>query len=109
MLQSHNTALMQSLNASQGENTNLCEECAEISDKNATLIKEEHSRKQEVRNAKRSVLRSFNWREKNVDAAVLRGAVAFWGATKVSKLHTETVPAQHNTRHKANVRQTNGR
>ena len=27
----------------------------------------------------------------------------------VSKLHTETVPAQHNTRHKANVRQTDGR
>ncbi len=24
----------------------------------------------------------------------------------VSKLHTEVVPAQHNTRHKANVRQT---
>jgi DNA repair exonuclease SbcCD ATPase subunit len=82
VLQSHNTVLMQSLNASQGENTNLCEQCAEISGKNATLIKEEHSRKQEVRNAKRSVLRSFNWREKNVDDAVLRGAVAFWGATK---------------------------
>ncbi len=27
----------------------------------------------------------------------------------MSKLHTETVPAQHNTRHKANVRQTDGR
>ena len=27
----------------------------------------------------------------------------------LSKLHTETVPAQHNTRHKANVRQTDGR
>ncbi len=26
----------------------------------------------------------------------------------VSKLHTETVPAQHNTRHKANVRQADG-
>ncbi len=24
----------------------------------------------------------------------------------LSKLHTEVVPAQHNTRHKANVRQT---
>jgi DNA repair exonuclease SbcCD ATPase subunit len=81
-LQSHNTTLMQTLNASQGEKTILREQCAEISDKNATLIKEEHSRKQEVRNAKRSVLRSFNWREKNVNAAVLRGAVTFWGATK---------------------------
>ncbi len=27
----------------------------------------------------------------------------------MSKLHTETVPAQHNTRHKANGRQTDGR
>ncbi len=27
----------------------------------------------------------------------------------VSKLHTEVVPAQHNTRHKANVRQTDER
>ncbi len=27
----------------------------------------------------------------------------------LSKLHTETVPAQHNTGHKANVRQTDGR
>jgi hypothetical protein len=27
----------------------------------------------------------------------------------MSKLHTETVPAQHNTRHKANVRQADGR
>ncbi len=26
-----------------------------------------------------------------------------------SKLHTEVVPAQHNTRHKANVRQTDER
>ncbi len=28
---------------------------------------------------------------------------------KMSKLHTEVVPAQHNTRHKANVRQTDER
>ena len=28
---------------------------------------------------------------------------------EMSKLHTETVPAQHNTRHKANVRQADGR
>ena len=27
----------------------------------------------------------------------------------LSKLHTEKVPAQHNTRHKANGRQTDGR
>ena len=33
----------------------------------------------------------------------------FFGVLPMSKLHTETVPAQHNTRHKANVRQTDGR
>jgi hypothetical protein len=27
------------------------------------------------------VLRSFQWRKDKVDASVLRGAVAFWGAT----------------------------
>ena len=32
-------------------------------------------------NARRSVLRSFRWKEKEVDPVVLEGAVAFWGAT----------------------------
>ena len=45
-------------------------------------MKEERSaRKKKESNAKRSVLRSFDWREDRVDASVLRGAVAFWGAT----------------------------
>ncbi len=39
-----------------------------------------HVKKKEA-NAKRSVLRSFDWREEKVDASVLCGAVAFWGAT----------------------------
>jgi hypothetical protein len=39
------------------------------------------ARKKKESNAKRSVLRSFQWREDKVDASVLRGAVAFWGAT----------------------------
>ena len=42
--------------------------------------------------------------KKHVFTAMLAQHVA-----SVSKLHTETVPAQHNTRHKANVRQTDGR
>ena len=47
-----------------------------------TALKEERSaRKKKESNAKRSVLRSFDWREDRVDASVLRGAVAFWGAT----------------------------
>ncbi len=62
---------------SLAEITLLREQCAAISEKKETLVKEEHSHKQELRNAKRSVLRSFDWREKNVDAAVLRGVVAF--------------------------------
>ena len=48
----------------------------------STALKQERSaRKKKESNAKRSVLRSFDWREDKVDASVLRGAVAFWGAT----------------------------
>ncbi len=32
-----------------------------------------------------------------------------WVVDRMSKLHTEVVPAQHNTRYKANVRQTDER
>jgi hypothetical protein len=42
---------------------------------------ERNAQKKEESNAKRSVLRSFQWREDKVDASELRGAVAFWGAT----------------------------
>jgi len=42
---------------------------------------ERNASKKKEANAKRSVLRSFEWREDKVDASVLRGAVAFWGAT----------------------------
>lgn len=45
------------------------------------LKQERSARKKKDSNAKRSVLRSFDWREDKVDASVLRGAVAFWGAT----------------------------
>ena len=45
------------------------------------LKQERSARKKKDANAKRSVLRSFDWREDKVDASVLRGAVAFWGAT----------------------------
>jgi hypothetical protein len=48
----------------------------------STAMKQERSaRKKKESNAKRCVLRSFDWREDKVDASVLRGAVAFWGAT----------------------------
>ena len=42
---------------------------------------ERNASKKKEANAKRSVLRSFQWREDKVDASVLRGTVAFWAAT----------------------------
>ena len=49
--------------------------------KTTSMQLERRARKKKEQNAKRSVLRSFQWREPYVDASVLRGAVAFWGAT----------------------------
>jgi hypothetical protein len=49
--------------------------------KTASMKHERRARKKKESNAKRSVLKSFQWREQHVDASVLRGAVAFWGAT----------------------------
>jgi hypothetical protein len=46
-----------------------------------SLKLERNARKEKESNAKRSVLRSFQWREDKVDASVLRGAVGFWDAT----------------------------
>jgi hypothetical protein len=46
-----------------------------------SLKLERNALKKKESNAKRSVLRSFQWREDKVDASVLRGAVGFWGAT----------------------------
>ncbi len=63
-------------------------EVAHLREKNEALLLETTSlklerkaRKKKESNAKRSVLRSFQWREDKVDASVLRGAVTFWGAT----------------------------
>jgi hypothetical protein len=49
--------------------------------KTTSMQLERRARKKKEQNAKRSVLRSFQWREQHVDASVLRGAVAFWGGT----------------------------
>ena len=46
-----------------------------------SLKLERNARKKKESNAKRSVLRSFQWREDKVDASVLRGAIGFWAAT----------------------------
>ena len=49
--------------------------------KTTSMQHERRARKKKESNAKRSVLKSFQWREQHVDASVLRGAVAFWGGT----------------------------
>ena len=49
--------------------------------KTTAMQHEQRARKKKEANAKRSVLKSFQWREQHVDASVLRGAVAFWAGT----------------------------
>jgi hypothetical protein len=60
-----------------------------------TSLKLERNARKKESNAKRSVLRSFQWREDKVDASVLRGAVVFWGAT--SELVELTRPMKKKT------------
>jgi len=45
------------------------------------LEEEKRTRLQKEQKARHSLLRSFRWKEKEVDPVVLNGAVAFWGAT----------------------------
>ena len=45
------------------------------------LEEEKRTRLQKEQKARHSLLRSFRWKEKDVDPVVLKGAVAFWGAT----------------------------
>ena len=54
---------------------------AEIQQNLDMLEAEKLTRTRHDYNARRSVLRSFRWKEKEVDPVVLEGAVAFWGAT----------------------------
>ena len=46
-----------------------------------SLEAEKLARKQHHYKAKNSVLRSFQWKEKEIDPVILEGAVAFWAAT----------------------------
>jgi hypothetical protein len=57
------------------------EECGVILDSLESLEEEKVARKQNEYKAKSSQLRSFRWKEKDVDSVVLQGAVAFWTAT----------------------------
>ena len=52
-----------------------------IQDSLESLEEDKLLRKQNEYKAKSSLLRSFRWKEKEVDPVVLHGAVAFWAAT----------------------------
>ena len=67
--------------AFEEEITILRQRSGEILETNEKLVDENIARKQHEYNSKYSLLRSFKWKEKDVDPVVLEGAVAFWGAT----------------------------
>ena len=52
-----------------------------IQDSLESLEEDKLLRKQNEYKAKSSLLRSFRWKEKELDPVVLQGAVAFWAAT----------------------------
>jgi hypothetical protein len=53
----------------------------EIQESLHLLEEEKQTRTQNEHKARHSLLRSFRWKEKEVDPVLLNGAVAFWGAT----------------------------
>ncbi len=53
----------------------------EIQESLNLLEQEKRTRTQHESKARHSLLRSFRWKEKEVDPVVLEGEVAFWGAT----------------------------
>ena len=67
--------------AFEEEITILRQRSGEILETNQKLVEENVARKQHDYNSKYSLLRSFKWKEKDVDPVVLEGAVAFWGTT----------------------------
>ena len=67
--------------AFEEEITILRQRSGEILESNEKLVEENIARKQHKYKTKNSLLRSFKWKEKDVDPVVLEGAVAFWGAT----------------------------
>ena len=67
--------------AFEEEITILRQRSGEILEDNAKLEEENLARKQHEYKTKNSLLRSFKWKEKDVDPVVLQGAVGFWGST----------------------------
>jgi len=71
----------QAREAFEEEITILRQRGGEIQETLESREEEHQERKQHERKAKHSLLRSFRWKERDVDPVVLDGAVAFWGAT----------------------------
>ena len=71
----------QARKACEEEITILRQRTGEILESKEKLVGENLARKQHEYKSKSSLLRSFRWKEKDVDPVVLQGAVAFWGAT----------------------------
>ena len=67
--------------AFEEEITILRQRSGEMLETNEKLVEENIARKQHKYKTKNSLLRSFKWKEKDVDPVVFEGAVAFWGAT----------------------------
>jgi hypothetical protein len=80
----------QAWEAFKEEITILRQRGGEIQETFESLEEEHQDRKQHERKAKHSLLRSFRWKERDVDPVVLDGAVAFWGATADKEDCTET-------------------
>ncbi len=71
----------QARHAFEEEITILRQRSGEILETNEKLVEENTARKQHKYKTKNSLLRSFQWKEKDVDPVILEAAVAFWGAT----------------------------
>jgi chromosome segregation ATPase len=71
----------QAREAFEEEITILRQRGEEIQETLESLEEDNQDRKQHEYKAKHSLLRSFRWKERDVDPVVLDGAVAFWGAT----------------------------
>jgi hypothetical protein len=95
VLQANKVSLQEKLNESMLE-TNMGKLARQACEEEITLLRnrsgvilesldsleeEKLARKQRYYKAKKSVLRSFPWKEKEIDPFILEGAVAFWAAT----------------------------
>ena len=88
----------QARKACEEEITILRQRSGEILESKEKLVGENLARKQHEYKSKSSLLRSFRWKEKDVDPVVLQGAVAFWGATGEEKRRGSSNRSSKDTR-----------